>query len=102
MLNSRRRPPSSFFWIGQILNQFSFFKGLILVLPCIDVFVKVDLRTVTCNIPPQEVQDQTGVAKNKTLWSGKSFNLPGEGDLLRIHYPHRPGLLEMLQVASVS
>lgn len=29
--------------------------GLILVLPCIDVFVKVDLRTVTCNTAPQEV-----------------------------------------------
>lgn len=32
-----------------------FLIGLILVLPCIDVFVKVDLRTITCNIPPQEV-----------------------------------------------
>ena len=43
------------FQLGQILNYIYFCTGLILILPCIDVFVKVDLRTVTCNIPPQEV-----------------------------------------------
>ena len=43
------------FSVGQILNCIYFCTGLILILPCIDVFVKVDLRTVTCNIPPQEV-----------------------------------------------
>ena len=43
------------FQLGQILNCIYFCTGLILILPCIDVFVKVDLRTVTCNIPPQEV-----------------------------------------------
>nr|XP_011756737.1 stomatin-like protein 3 [Macaca nemestrina] len=36
-------------------------KGLILVLPCIDVFVKVDLRTITCNIPPQEILTRDSV-----------------------------------------
>ncbi|XP_059852070.1 stomatin-like protein 3 [Delphinus delphis] len=35
--------------------------GLILVLPCIDVFVKVDLRTVTCNIPPREILTRDSV-----------------------------------------
>ncbi|KAM9049836.1 LOW QUALITY PROTEIN: stomatin-like protein 3 [Megaptera novaeangliae] len=35
--------------------------GLILVLPCIDMFVKVDLRTVTCNIPPQEILTRDSV-----------------------------------------
>ncbi|KFM02307.1 Stomatin-like 3, partial [Aptenodytes forsteri] len=29
--------------------------GLVLILPCTDTFIKVDLRTVTCNIPPQEI-----------------------------------------------
>lgn len=31
------------------------FPGLFFVLPCTDEFVKVDLRTVSFNIPPQEV-----------------------------------------------
>ncbi|MBW00851.1 Stomatin-like protein 3, partial [Eschrichtius robustus] len=42
------------FRLGRIQADKAKGPGLILVLPCIDVFVKVDLRTVTCNIPPQE------------------------------------------------
>lgn len=34
---------------------FFFSAGLIIVLPCTDVFTRVDLRTVTSNIPLQEV-----------------------------------------------
>ncbi len=29
--------------------------GLFFVVPCVDNFVKVDLRTTTFNVPPQEV-----------------------------------------------
>ncbi len=29
--------------------------GLVFVLPCVDTIVKVDLRTTTFNVPPQEV-----------------------------------------------
>lgn len=38
-----------------VLSSNFYFSGLILVLPCTDTFIKVDLRTVTCRIPPQEV-----------------------------------------------
>ena len=29
--------------------------GLFFILPCVDTIVKVDLRTTTFNVPPQEV-----------------------------------------------
>jgi len=29
--------------------------GIFFVLPCIDTYTKVDLRTVTFDVPPQEV-----------------------------------------------
>ncbi len=30
--------------------------GLFCVLPCVDTIIKVDLRTATFNVPPQEVR----------------------------------------------
>ena len=30
--------------------------GLFFILPCVDTIVKVDLRTTTFNVPPQEVR----------------------------------------------
>ena len=32
------------------------FLGLFFILPCIDDYTKIDLRTVTFDIPPQEVK----------------------------------------------
>uniref|UniRef100_A0A8C0XKD5 Band 7 domain-containing protein n=1 Tax=Castor canadensis TaxID=51338 RepID=A0A8C0XKD5_CASCN len=49
------------FRLGRIQAGKAKGPGLILVLPCIDVFVKVDLRTVTCNIPPQEILTRDSV-----------------------------------------
>ncbi|KAI5129653.1 Proline And Serine-Rich Protein 1 [Manis pentadactyla] len=49
------------FRLGRIQANKAKGPGLILVLPCIDVFVKVDLRTVTCNIPPQEILTRDSV-----------------------------------------
>nr|XP_045724492.1 stomatin-like protein 3 [Mirounga angustirostris] len=49
------------FRLGRIQADKARGPGLILVLPCIDVFVKVDLRTVTCNIPPQEILTRDSV-----------------------------------------
>ena len=31
--------------------------GIFFVLPCIEAYQKVDLRTITLGVPPQEVQD---------------------------------------------
>ena len=33
------------------------FTGLFIVLPCIESYKKVDLRTITLGVPPQEVRD---------------------------------------------
>ena len=41
-------------------DQFSnsaMFSGLFIVLPCIESYKKVDLRTITLGVPPQEVRD---------------------------------------------
>ncbi|XP_049634429.1 stomatin-like protein 3 [Suncus etruscus] len=49
------------FRLGRIQADKAKGPGLIVVLPCIDVFVKVDLRTITCNIPPQEILTRDSV-----------------------------------------
>jgi len=33
------------------------FEGLFWIIPCVDTFRKVDLRTVSFEIPPQEVSE---------------------------------------------
>ncbi|XP_052668943.1 stomatin-like protein 3 [Harpia harpyja] len=43
------------FRLGHILSKKAKGPGMILILPCTDTLIKVDLRTVTCNIPPQEI-----------------------------------------------
>ncbi|XP_057255974.1 stomatin-like protein 3 [Pezoporus wallicus] len=49
------------FRLGRILSKKAKGPGIILILPCTDTFVKVDLRTVACNIPPQEILTKDAV-----------------------------------------
>ncbi|NXF09167.1 STML3 protein, partial [Smithornis capensis] len=49
------------FRLGRILSKKAKGPGMILILPCTDTFVKVDLRIVTCKIPPQEVLTKDAV-----------------------------------------
>ncbi|XP_023981586.2 LOW QUALITY PROTEIN: stomatin-like protein 3 [Physeter macrocephalus] len=49
------------FQLGRIQADKAKGPGLILVLPRIDVFVKVDLQTVNVNIPPQEILTRDSV-----------------------------------------
>ncbi|XP_030331479.1 stomatin-like protein 3 isoform X2 [Strigops habroptila] len=49
------------FRLGRILSKKAKGPGIILILPCTDTFIKVDLRTVTCNIPPQEILTKDAV-----------------------------------------
>ncbi|OPJ67178.1 stomatin-like protein 3 [Patagioenas fasciata] len=49
------------FRLGRIVSKKAKGPGLVLILPCTDTFVKVDLRTVTCNIPPQEILTKDAV-----------------------------------------
>lgn len=39
-----------------LMVMFVLFTGIFFILPCTDSFVKVDLRTVSFDIPPQEVE----------------------------------------------
>nr|XP_043888867.1 stomatin-like [Solea senegalensis] len=43
------------FRLGRIIDRKPKGPGLFFVLPCTDTFVKVDLRTVSFDIPPQEI-----------------------------------------------
>ena len=45
-----------------------FHLGIFFVLPCIEKYTKVDLRTSVIDIPPQEVCDQKVKTKNKFFW----------------------------------
>uniref|UniRef100_A0A8C3B9V8 Stomatin like 3 n=1 Tax=Cairina moschata TaxID=8855 RepID=A0A8C3B9V8_CAIMO len=47
--------------LQSISSNYFYFSGLILILPCTDTFIRVDLRTVTCNIPPQEILTKDAV-----------------------------------------
>ncbi|NWI87952.1 STML3 protein, partial [Pitta sordida] len=49
------------FRLGRILSKKAKGPGMILILPCTDTFIKVDLRMVTCRIPPQEVLTKDAV-----------------------------------------
>lgn len=45
--------------------------GIFFILPCTDSFVKVDLRTVSFDIPPQEVKhcsNPSGCSSDSNLW----------------------------------
>ena len=39
--------------------------GIFFVLPCIDSYKKVDLRTVTFDVPPQEVRETIQALSNR-------------------------------------
>uniref|UniRef100_A0A8C0BJN4 Stomatin like 3 n=1 Tax=Buteo japonicus TaxID=224669 RepID=A0A8C0BJN4_9AVES len=52
------------FCLGHILSKKAKGLGMILILPCPDTLIKVDLRTVTCNIPPQEILTKVTTLRN--------------------------------------
>uniref|UniRef100_A0AAZ1Y2F6 Band 7 domain-containing protein n=1 Tax=Oreochromis aureus TaxID=47969 RepID=A0AAZ1Y2F6_OREAU len=49
------------FRLGRITDRKAKGPGLFLILPCTDNFVKVDLRTVSFDIPPQEILTKDSV-----------------------------------------
>ena len=42
--------------LGRILSGGAKGPGLFCTIPCVDTIIKVDLRTATFNVPPQEVK----------------------------------------------
>ena len=50
--------------LGRILPGGAKGPGLFFILPCIDTIVTVDLRTVTFDVPPQEILTKDSVSPN--------------------------------------
>lgn len=47
--------------------------GVFFVLPCIDTYCKVDLRTVSFDVPPQEVTEPTSYISASASQSGAAL-----------------------------
>ena len=43
------------FRLGRLLTGGARGPGVFFIIPCVDVFEKIDMRTMTYEIPPQEV-----------------------------------------------
>ncbi|CAF1398551.1 unnamed protein product [Adineta ricciae] len=58
------------FRLGRILADGARGPGLFFILPCIDTYSKVDLRTVTFDVPPQEIltRDSVTVAVDAVVY----------------------------------
>ncbi|MEO7210716.1 MAG: slipin family protein [Chitinophagaceae bacterium] len=58
------------FRLGRVLNQGAKGPGLILLVPIIDKMVKVSLRTVVMDVPPQDVitQDNVSIKVNAVIY----------------------------------
>ena len=44
------------FRLGRLLSGGARGPGVFFVIPCVDMYEKIDMRTATYEIPPQEVQ----------------------------------------------
>lgn len=62
-----------------------FFTGIFFILPCIDAYARVDLRTRTYDVPPQELSINT------------KFNIPFLTFIMKIlqHYTHKCRTIEI-------
>lgn len=47
------------FRLGRLLKGGARGPGIFFIVPCIDTYRKVDLRTVSFDVPPQEVNNQS-------------------------------------------
>ena len=41
--------------VTEVVTEVNIFEGIFFVIPCTDSYKKVDLRTVSFDVPPQEV-----------------------------------------------
>ncbi|VDI10337.1 erythrocyte band 7 integral membrane protein [Mytilus galloprovincialis] len=59
------------FRLGRVITGGARGPGLFIVFPCIDEFVKIDLRMVSVNIPPQEIltKDSVTVAVDAVIFT---------------------------------
>lgn len=55
------------FRLGRILPGGAKGPGMFFIVPCIDSYTKVDLRTVTFDVPPQEILTRDSVVSKRTF-----------------------------------
>ena len=53
------------FRLGRLLTGGARGPGVFFVIPCVDVYEKIDMRTCTYEIPPQEVKTEQDIQNNK-------------------------------------
>ena len=47
------------FRLGRLIKGGARGPGVFFIIPCLDVYQKIDMRTATYDVPPQEVRQQT-------------------------------------------
>ena len=70
------------FRLGRLRSGGAKGPGLFFIMPCVDTYKKVDLRTVSFDVPPQEVR-QRGRTDRAVMSSAEAFEVesrPIKGD----------------------
>ena len=72
------------FRLGRLLSGGASGPGVFFVIPCMDIYVKIDMRTATYEIPPQEIltKDSVTVFVNAIMYY-KVRSIPPSS-----YYPH--------------
>ena len=55
MIDNQEYERAVIFRLGRLLTGGARGPGVFFIIPCVDVFEKIDMRTMTYEIPPQEV-----------------------------------------------
>ena len=71
------------FRLGRLLSGGASGPGVFFVIPCMDIYVKIDMRTATYEIPPQEIltKDSVTVFVNAIMYYKVRSSHPS-------YYPH--------------
>ena len=63
------------FRLGRLLTGGARGPGVFFIIPCVDIYEKIDMRTATYEIPPQEVFIFSGSYLTQTFTFGTSGRL---------------------------
>jgi erythrocyte band 7 integral membrane protein len=58
MSNSQEYERAVIFRLGLLLSGGARGPGVFFIIPCVDIYEKIDMRTQTFDVPPQEVRLQ--------------------------------------------
>ena len=61
------------FRLGRLLSGGARGPGVFFIIPCVDVYEKIDLRTATYEIPPQEVKCLSEIKRHFILFIPSRF-----------------------------